>query len=224
MKRILITGANRGLGLELARQYQAADWEVIATCRQPDQANDLRALGLTPLALDIADDASITALANEVQDMPLDVVFNNAGMFGPRGLPVGKLEAETWLEVLRVNTIAPMLVTQALLENVATSQDKFIVFMSSNLGSIARSSGGEYIYRSSKAALNMSAATLAKDLAPRGIRVVAMSPGWVRTDMGGDSAPLSVEDSVYGIKTVLDNLGEQQTGVFLNHDGTELPW
>ncbi|MEM6431986.1 MAG: SDR family oxidoreductase, partial [Deinococcota bacterium] len=188
MKRILITGANRGLGLELAKQYQAAGWEVLATCRQPDQASDLHALGLTPLALNIADDASIAALANEVQDMPLDIVFNNAGMFGPRGLPVDELEAETWLKVLQVNTIAPMLVTQALLENVAASQDKLIVFMSSNLGSIARSSGGEYIYRSSKAALNMTAATLANDLAPRGIRVISMSPGWVRTDMGGNSA------------------------------------
>ncbi len=199
MKRILITGANRGLGLELAKQYQAAGWEVIATCRQPDQARDLHVLGLTPLALDIADDTSIAALTHEVQATPLDVVFNNAGMFGPRGLPFGELAAETWLEILRVNTVAPMLVTQALLENVATSQDKLIVFMSSNLGSIASNSGGEYIYRSSKAALNMSAATLAKDLAPRGIRVVSISPGWVRTDMGGSGAPLSVQDSVQGL-------------------------
>ena len=131
---------------------------------------------------------------------------------------------EVWLEVLGVNTVAPVMVAQAFVDNIAKSQEKRLVFMSSDLGSLANTTGGEYLYRSSKAALNMVVATLARDLAPQGIRTVAMSPGWVRTGMGGSHASLSAEESVRGMKAVLGKLARDSTGVYLKYDGSFLSW
>ncbi len=223
-KTILITGANRGLGLGLTRSYQAAQWQVIATCRNPNQARDLLNLGLEPLTLDVTSAKSILELKGRLKDQAIDILFCNAGIFGPRNIGIGSLDEASWLEVLKVNTIAPTLIAQAFEANVAASQDKLMVFMSSNLSSIAKSTGGEYMYRSSKAALNMIVASLAKDLASKGIRTVSISPGWVRTDMGGSEALLSVEESVRGIKSALDNLDSKSSGVFLNYDGTPIAW
>ena len=223
-KTILITGANRGIGLELSKQYKADDWQVLATCREPEKATELKSLGLEPLQLEVTSQASIVALAKQLQGQTLDILFNNAGIFGPRGLNLGQLEPEAWLEVLKVNSVAPALVTQAFVEHVAASQDKLMVFTSSSMASIAAGSTGEYIYRSSKAALNMFVARAAQELATRNIRTVAMDPGWVRTDMGGPSANLSVEESASGIKNILDNLAADQTGVYLRYDGSSLPW
>lgn len=223
-KTILITGANRGLGLELAKQYQADDWRVLATCRKPNKAHALQDLGLNPLELNVTDSASIRSLSEKLEQEPIDILFSNAGMFGPRGLGLTEIEQDVWLDVIKVNTLAPVLVAQALVDNVAKSQDKLMVFMSSDLASIQESSGGEYIYRSSKAALNMVVATLAHDVKSRGIRTVAMSPGWVRTDMGGPNARLSTEESVRGIKTVLDELASDTSGVYLKYDGSSLAW
>lgn len=223
-KTILITGANRGIGLELARQYSAAGWQVLATCRSPEEASDLKALKLEPLSLDVKSEASITELAESLKGQAIDILFNNAGIFGPRGLKLGELSSEAWLEVLQVNSVAPALIAQAFVEHVAASHDKLMVFTSSNMASIAAGSAGEYIYRSSKAALNMVVARAAQALAPKAIRTVAMDPGWVRTDMGGPSASLSAEESVSGIKNVLADLAQDQSGVYLRYDGSTLPW
>lgn len=223
-KTILITGANRGLGLELAKQYQADNWRVLATCRKPGAAHSLKNLGLEPLELNISDNTSIHSLSQKLKDEPIDIFFSNAGIFGPRGLGLADVTKDSWLEVLEVNTVAPILIAQALIKNVAQSQEKLLVFMSSDLASISNSTGGEYIYRSSKAALNMAVTTLAKELEPQGIRTVAMSPGWVSTDMGGPNAPLSPEESVRGIKSVLDTLAKDKSGVFLKYDGSALTW
>ena len=222
-KTILITGANRGIGLALAKQYQDDGWQVLATCREPEKADGLKSLRLEPFALDVTDPKSCSQLAQELVGQSIDVLFNNAGIFGPRGLKLGELEPESWLEVLKVNSVAPALVTQAFLEHVASSQDKLMVYTSSSMASIAAGSSGEYIYRSSKAALNMFVARAAQELDSKGIRTVAMDPGWVRTDMGGSSAALSPEESARGMKNVLDTLGHQ-SGVYLRHDGATLPW
>ncbi len=221
-KTILITGANRGIGLELSKQYHEAGWHVIAASRQPSDA--LKDLGVETVRLDVTDASSISTLAKELDGRAIDVLFNNAGVFGPRRVPLGELEAASWLEVLQVNTVAPAMVAQALLDNVAASQDKLMVFMSSSMASIQASSPGEYIYRSSKAALNMVVARMAQDLAAQSIRTVAMDPGWVQTDMGGASADLTPEQSVSGIKSVLDNLSSESSGVYLRYDGSSLPW
>lgn len=223
-KTILITGANRGLGLALAKQYQADAWRVLATCREPQAAAELKALGLDPLELEVTSSASIAALKARLGDEPIDILFNNAGIYGPRGLELAELSKEVWLEVLAVNTIAPTLLTQAFAANVASSQDKLLVFMSSDMGSIQGSDGREYIYRSSKAALNMVVATLAKALEPQGIRALAISPGWVRTDMGGEAAALAPEESASSMKKVLDSLPHGQSGAFLKYDGSTVAW
>ena len=224
MKTILITGANRGLGLALAKQYQQDDWRVLATCRRPEAANELNALGLKPLELDVTGEASRQALQRELDGEPIDILFNNAGVTGPRGTELADLDADAWLEVLTINVIAPTLVAQALQANVASSEDKLLVFMSSGMGSLAKTTGNDLIYRSSKAALNMVGASLAKELEPQGIRSVLMNPGWVRTDMGGENANLSPETSASGMKAVLDGLPKDVTGVFVNHDGSSIPW
>ncbi len=223
-KTILVTGANRGLGLELAKQYQADQWRVLATCREPQAAHALRKLGLEPLELDVTDGASTGALSEKLKGEPIDILFNNAGMFGPRGVELADLNRDVWSNVLSVNVVAPTLVAQAFVRNVATSQDKLLVFMSSALGSVAGSTGGEIVYRSSKAALNMVVATLAQDLKPQNIRTVAISPGWVRTDMGGPNASLSPEESVREMKDALAKLKTDESGVYLNYDGSPLAW
>ena len=223
-KTILITGANRGLGLALAQHYQAANWRVLPTCRRPQDAHALQNIGLEPLPLNVSDEASIKSLSKMLEGQSVDILFSNAGIFGPRGLGVGTLTSDVWLEVMRVNAVAPALVAQALVDNVAQSEEKLMAFVSSDLASLTNTSGGETIYRSSKAALNMTVGTLAKDLAPRGVRTVALSPGWVRTDMGGPNASLSAEESVSGIKAVLDTLTWEQSGGFLKYDGTSLAW
>ena len=223
-KTILITGANRGLGLELAKQYLADNWQVIPTCRKLEEANKLKELGLTPLALEVDSEKSTAHLVNELKGQAIDILFNNAGIFGPRGLSLSELKQDDWLEVLKTNTVSPALLAGALVDNVAKSSHKLMVFMSSSMGSIANGSAGEYIYRSSKAGLNMVVARAAQELAPRGVRTVAMDPGWVRTDMGGESASLSPEESVRGMKNVLDNLSKSSTGVYLRYDGSKLEW
>lgn len=224
MPTILITGANRGIGLELARSYQQAGWQVIATCRQPDRATDLQALGVTVHPLDVTASQSIDALALSLQGQAIDLLFHNAGIFGARGSSIGTLDAAGWLEVLHTNTVAPLMLSQALLEHILASQQKRMVFMSSQLASISNSTGEEYIYRSSKAALNMAVKSLSHDVQARGGRALLMDPGWVRTDMGGESAPLSAHQSAQGIKQTLDALPAEATGLFLRYDGSELPW
>ncbi len=229
MPSILITGANRGLGLEFARQYGAEGWRVYASCRDPGAADALNGLagehdGLTAHRLDVTDDGQIAALAGALGDEPIDVLLNNAGISGGARSGFGEIDYARWPETLRVNTLGPARMAEAFVAPLTRGGRKLMVCISSRMGSIAQNSGGYYAYRSSKAALNAVVASLAVDLAPRGITVVAFHPGWVATDMGGAGAPLSPAESVRGMRAVIERLAPADTGRFLNYDGAEIPW
>lgn len=226
MPTALVTGSNRGIGLEFVRQYAAEGWRVHATCRNPVRAAELRAIegDLRIHDLDVADAASRAALARTLGSEAIDILINNAGLYGPKDVKLDALDYGWWDEVLRTNTIGPVALTAALVNNIARSNRKLIVALSTGMASIARNTGGEYAYRSSKAALNMAMKSLAGELAPRGIVCVMLSPGWVKTDMGGPQAPTSVEDSVHGMRKVIAGLGSKDSGRFLNFEGNEIPW
>lgn len=227
MATCLITGAGRGLGLEFARQYAADDWRVIATCRDPDAAPDLRRLkGRIEIhALDVTDFSQIERLAQRLDQVPIDVLINNAGLYGPRATPYDFVDYAAWAEVMRVNTMAPLKISAVFSKNVARSERRVIVAITSMMGSIAdNTSGDAYIYRSSKAALNAVVKSLSIDLRGKEITVVALHPGWVRTDMGGSAAPLEAEVSVAGMRRVIAKLALKDSGVFLDYAGKEIPW
>ncbi|NMM46636.1 SDR family oxidoreductase [Rhodospirillaceae bacterium KN72] len=220
MPTILITGASRGIGRRLAELYSAGGWEVISACRNPAGCDPVG----EPLALDVGDAGSIAAAAKALSGRSIDVLWNNAGIYIDKGQALKDLRAEDWLESFRINTIAPIMLCRALLENVAASGLRKLAFTTSKMGSVALNSGGAYEYRSSKAALNMAVSSLAQELAPRGIRTVVLHPGWVRTDMGGAGADIDTTQSAAGMKSVVDGLAAGQTGQFFNYDGKELPW
>ena len=221
MSTILITGAGRGLGLELARQYAADGWRVIGTVRNAD-AKSLPSV--EQHIADVTDRRAIAALAKALRAQPIDVLFCNAGISGKRGMALGRFDYASWEEVLRVNVLGAAAVAEALVDNVAASERKVIAMMSSRLGSIAESSGMTLPYATSKAALNMLVKGLSATLQPRGVTVVALSPGWVRTDMGGAGAPLSPEASVRGLRKVIAGLQPKDSGRFLSHEGSSIPW
>src|SRR5688572_1544873 len=214
MPTVLITGASRGLGKELARQYAADGWRVIGTERGAN----------SEYPRDVADRASGQRLAAKLKGEPIDVLFCNAGITGKRGMALGSFDYGAWEEVLRVNLLGAAAVIEALVDNVAASERKVIAVMSSRLGSIAESSGQTIPYATSKAALNLLAKALAANLAPRGITVLALSPGWVRTDMGGEGAALAPEASVRGLRKVLADATKGDSGKFLSHDGSPIAW
>jgi NAD(P)-dependent dehydrogenase (short-subunit alcohol dehydrogenase family) len=205
----LITGAGRGLGKELARQYAADGWKVIGTERRD---------------MDMNDRAQVRRFAAGLKGEPIDLLFCNAGITGRKGNAPGSFDFETWEEILRVNVLGAAAVAEAFLDNVAASERRIIAMMSSRLGSITEANGMTLPYSTSKAALNMLVKGLAALLAPRKITVVALSPGWVRTDMGGAQAPLSPEESVRGLRKVIGGLKSSDSGKFLYHDGSEIPW
>jgi NAD(P)-dependent dehydrogenase (short-subunit alcohol dehydrogenase family) len=231
MQTILITGANRGLGLEFARQYAADGWQVYATCRDPNSASELRRLAdaignnMHILALDVTDLASIKAAAAELDGEAIDLLLNNAGVGGPRGQTIGNIDYEAWAKVLSVNTLGPLRVSEVFVDNVAQSERKLIVTLTSGMGSIAdNTSGGAFAYRSSKAAVNMVMRSLAIDLAPRGITCLVINPGWVRTDMGGPRGNLTPAESVTRLRRLIEKFGPKHSGRFFNHDGREYAW
>jgi len=221
---VLITGASRGLGREFARQYAKEGWKVIGTVRDDESAATLAKLGAEALRADVADRGSLEHLASRLRGVPIDVLICNAGIYGPQGTRLGRLDYARWEEVLRVNLFGPTATVEALLENVAASRRKAIVLMSSRLGSIAENHGREYLYGSSKAALNLIGRSMAADLGPRGIAVVCLTPGWVRTDMGGKDAPLEPEPSIAGMRKVIEGLKPSRSGRFINYDGSEVAW
>ena len=227
----LITGANRGLGLEFARQYLADGWRVYAACRDPDSAFELHSLADTSdhqlriMPLDVTDSATIKAAAIELDAQAIDLLLNNAGVMGPRGQTIGNIDYDAWAKVLDANTVGPMRVAEAFVDNVARSDRKLIVTLTSGMGSLAdNTSGGSIAYRSSKAAVNMVMRSLAIDLAPRGITCVVVNPGWVQTEMGGPHARISPAESVTKLRHLIDTLGPTQSGKFFNYDGREYPW
>jgi len=223
---VLITGAGRGLGLEFARQYAADGWRVHACARQPEKATALKKLAgeVVTHRLDVCQGKEIALLQTTLAGEAIDVLLNNAGIPGPRGQPIADIRDEDWLEVLRVNAIAPLRVASALADNVAKSKMRLMVFISSQLGSIARAGAGWHPYRMSKAALNAGVRVLSLELAGRGITCVVFHPGWVRTDMGGPGAALDPATSIAGMRAVIARLKPSDNGRFLNYDGAEIPW
>jgi NAD(P)-dependent dehydrogenase (short-subunit alcohol dehydrogenase family) len=231
MATTLITGANRGIGLELVRQYAADGWRVHAACRRPDEANDLREIAeahpdrVHVHALDVTDHDAVDALAATLRGEPIDVLLNNAGLHGERDKGPAEVDHAVWMDAIRVNAMAPLKVTAAFLPHVDASEQRRIVVVTSLMGSIgANEDGGNYVYRSSKAAANAVARSLAVELAPRGIAVLALHPGWVRTEMGGPEAPYGVEESVRGIRKVISGLSVETAGTFLDFRGETIPW
>jgi NAD(P)-dependent dehydrogenase (short-subunit alcohol dehydrogenase family) len=226
MSTVLVTGANRGLGLGFAKHYAREGWEVLACCRRPGEAAALRKLpGTRVLELDVADEGSIERLAKEISGAPIDVLINNAGIGGPVGVDFGASSQADWLPTLLTNTVGPYMMTERLAQNVLASQQKKIVSITSGLGSLAQATS-DYapIYSISKAGLNMACRRIAHTLGPRGAIVVVLSPGWVKTAMGGQGAPLSVEQSVAGMAAVIAGLTRADNGSFRNQDGSSLPW
>lgn len=229
MNTVLITGANRGLGLEFCRHYLRKGWKVIATCRNPNKANSLIDLAesssLDIHALDVQDEPSILRFAEQLSDHSIDLLINNAGVYGGSPQGIENIEKETWLTTLSVNTIAPFMLTRALLPLLRKGQQSKVAFLTSKMGSMEdNGSGRAYIYRSSKAALNAVIKSFSIDLAAEGIAVVALHPGWVRTDMGGPNGLISVEESINGLANVIDSLNATNSGRFLDYQGNEIPW
>lgn len=226
MPTVLITGANRGIGLELTRQYASAGWEVIACCRKPKEATALAKLkgGIELRPLDVAKPASIAKLAAAMKGRTIDVLLNNAGILGRRA-GFGKAESKEFLAIMQVNALGPLLMAQSFWPLVKRGQQRKIAAITSGMGSIAGgANGGSYAYRSSKAALNMVMKNLANDLGEKGILTAAISPGWVKTDMGGKNAPLAVTESAAGIIKVIAGLDAARSGGFFNYNGQILPW
>lgn len=237
MKTALITGANRGIGLEFARQYAADGWTVLACCRTPGQSDTLNKLsrqfpGLVKIyGLDIAVHEQIEELVRVLSNQSaaingIDLLINNAGIY-PDSYQggFGHTDYEMWMKSLRVNTMAPLKMAEAFATHVERSQLKTIVTISSKMGSIAdNSSGGSYLYRTSKAAVNMVVKNLSIDLKPRGIIAVVLHPGWVKTDLGGANALISAEQSVSGMRQIISRLSLVDSGKFLNYDGKDISW
>lgn len=223
MPTVLITGANRGVGLALARQFLSNGFDVIGTAREPDKADELKAAGAKIMQLDVADPDSIAALKAGLGDTPLDYLINNAGIASSTGL--GDLDYGEFEHVLRVNTLAPLRIIEALTDNVAAGDKKVIANLTSKMGSIdVTDAPSALIYRTSKAALNMALRTAVRSLAGQGISVLTLHPGWVKTDMGGPNALVSPEDSAAGLYKVITGTAPATELRFFDYEGNVLPW
>lgn len=232
METILVTGASRGIGLEWVRQCARRGWRVYATCREPLEASALERVaaeyaGLTVHKLDVTSPASVASLARELRDTAIDLLVLNAGIFPDFSgcLPVGRIDYDAWEETLRVNVLGAARVTEALVENLAISRRRLVVGISSEMGSIGRlQSQGCFAYRSSKAALNITMRGMALELEPRGIGVLLLHPGWVRSGLGGPSATLDAGESVRHMLDRVLQFRMQQSGLLFRYDGQSIPW
>ena len=221
MPTVLIAGANRGIGLEFARQYAAADWRVIGTARRPGDAGELTQVAAAVHTLDIADPASIDALA-EAADEPVDVLLSVSGIYGPRQYSD---DPQGFVDTLATNAVGPTLLAHALKDRVLASQTRKMVAITSQMGSIAdNESGGSVAYRASKAALNAAWRSLSIDWKSEGLTLALLHPGWVQTDMGGAGAAITPEESVTAMRGTIEELTAERTGTFLTKDGKTIPW
>lgn len=223
MATILVTGCDTGLGVEFARQYAAAGHRVIATCLDPATAKETAAIAgqIEVARLDVTDHAAIAKLAQRLAGEPIDILLNNAAISRPHP-PFGATDYANWRRILETNLIGPMKLAESLVEHVALSELKVMAFVSSRMGSIAHNNtGGSYAYRSSKAGLNMVVKSLAIDLAPREICVLALHPGWAATEPGGR---VPVAESVAGMRGVISRAGRHHTGSFVTYHDQPLPW
>lgn len=230
---VFITGASRGIGLEVAREYASHGWTVIATCRTPATAEDLKELAASNSKvsieqLDVVDDASIAALAEKLEGTAIDVLINNAGISGGRDTQTfGELQYEAFAQVMDVNVLGPLKVTEAFFDNVLAGEQKKLITISSTQGSISRSFGTQVFYRASKAAINMIMYSLSKDLKNTGVTFALVTPGFVRTDFtAGIDLPImiNVDESAAGIYKTISGLTFEQSGIYIRHSGEVVPW
>ena len=239
MTTILITGSSRGIGLEFARQYAEAGARVIATCRQPDQAEELQLLAqeqgrhIVVEPLDVGEQESVLALARKYKGEPIDILINNAGVIGPRDPNkaklheqfFGSLNYEAWSDVMNINTFGPLRIAEAFIENVTQSNEKKIVMISSTIGSIVESSDiPVFLYSTSKAALNKATNLMAGVLKDRDVIAAAFCPGHVKTELGGDGAALEPEASVAGLRALIAKLSLKDSGTFTRYNGEPISW
>lgn len=225
--RVMVTGANRGIGLEFVQQYAAEGWEVEACCRHPDQASELKAVqgDVRVYALDLSKEPEINAFRHKLGGRSLDVLIHNAGVYGRRDCRFGQVDFDDWKRTMWVNCMAPLALSEVLLNSMSTTKGARLVAITSKMGSIAdNTSGGSYVYRSSKAALNMVMRSMAHDLAGQNVSVAVIHPGWVRTDMGGSNGLIDPGESVAGMRGVIEKLAPENTGQFFNYDGRVIPW
>ena len=221
MPSVLVTGANRGIGLEFARQYSADGWDVVATARDPEGANELKELNVRIEPLELRDLDAVAAFSARIGGR-LDLLVANAGTMEPSDAENAS-DARRWVEMLMTNTIAPYLLAKAVLDQVAAARGKLIA-LTSGMGSIAESSGAYVPYRSSKAALNMVWHSLAIEARPLGVIATLLDPGWVKTRMGGRQAPTPPEESVADMRRLINRLGPGESGAFLKRDGSRHAW
>jgi len=232
MRTTLITGANRGIGLEFSKQFAADGWRVLACSRYPEKSNVLNKLAakypeqITVHALDVANHEQINRLAQTLANKSIDLLINNAGVYpGPKGSSFGEINYDAWTHAFIINTMAPLRMAEAFAPQITRSSQKTIVTITSKMGSVADNSrGGSYIYRSSKSAVNMVVKSLAIDLKSIGIIAVLLHPGWVRTDMGGPSGLISTKQSVSGMRNVISQISLADSGKFIAYDGQIIPW
>jgi NAD(P)-dependent dehydrogenase (short-subunit alcohol dehydrogenase family) len=231
MKTILVTGASRGLGLEFCKQYAEADEQVIACCRNPDQAQALNELAaehehIMVHQLDVTDHDSVDVLAAQLGHQTIDVLIVNAGIYGDSSRHgFGNLDYDAWRTTLETNVLGAVKVAEAFTPHLQKSSKPIIAAISSQMGSIAdNGSGGSLLYRSSKAALNATIKSVALDLQSSGVGVLIFHPGWVLTDMGGPNALIDTQTSISGMIRQIDSFKPEQTGSFIKYDGTVLPW
>nr|MBS0021768.1 SDR family oxidoreductase [Gammaproteobacteria bacterium] len=223
-RTVLITGANRGIGLEFARQYSEAGWTVIGTARHPETAAELDQFAAKVMQLDVTDPSSVDRLAQDLTETAIDLLINNAGI-QPLMWTLAELDFDAYEQALAVNTVGPVRVTHALLPHLRAGKLRRIVNITTNLSSIAdNKDGGFYGYRESKAALNMFTRSLAAELGPDGFICIVLHPGWVKTDLGGPQAPLQVAESVRGMRGVIDRLAPADNGTFRTYSGEQMAW
>jgi NAD(P)-dependent dehydrogenase (short-subunit alcohol dehydrogenase family) len=225
----LVTGASRGLGLEFVRQYAAEGWTVHAAARDPSKGA-LAALAtasngaIVTHAIDVADPSAPERLGQKLRGVVLDVLINNAGVFGPKPQGIEGVDAQGWLEAFAINTVAPVRITLALLDSLARAKGTAVT-VTSRMGSIGdTTAGGYYAYRATKAGVNAAMHALALDARSRDVTAIVIHPGWVKTDMGGDAAPLTATDSVNAMRRTIAGVALADTGSFFNYDGSPLPW
>jgi NAD(P)-dependent dehydrogenase (short-subunit alcohol dehydrogenase family) len=228
MSTILVTGANRGIGLEFVRQYASDGAKVIACAREPDKAKELTELAAKSdihlHALDTSNFKAGAALAKQLAGEPIDILINNAGYYGPKRQSADDMDFDGWAYTFAVNTMGPLALSQALHENLKHGREKKIVSISSGMASTAENGGGSLAYRASKAALNNVMKSLSVDWRGDSIIAVVLDPGWVKTDMGGKNAPTPPDQSVAGMRKVIADLTQADSGKFLKWNGGERPW
>ena len=222
---VFITGANRGIGLSLARNFADAGYNVIGTARKPEQATALKETGARVEQLDVTDQASVDAMAQRMAETPIDILINNAGIKGGESKDMASLDVENMEWVLNVNTLGPVRVIKALFPNVHSSQRKIVVNISSTMGSIERNTWGCCAgYRASKSALNSINKTFAVDFGKQGVTFVVMHPGYVQTDMNEGQGNITPDQSGAGLMNVITGLDASDNGKFYDWQGNELPW